>query len=100
MSVLQPLLRKRPARARLQIPLEGEGSLLVGKCHVGLQSPRGKLGRVSDLTRVVPFQAISQIKSDADIEVICVGFALEDVYVVQAGLRTAVPVRLPGAGAG
>src|SRR5712692_3014603 len=79
------LLRKSPARSRLEILFERKSLLLIRECDVSLNDPRCLFRRVRDLTGVVLRQGGPQVARDADVVPIEMLQASEDVNLGHAG---------------
>lgn len=83
----QSLLGKRPARSGLQILFKSEGLFFFGECNLGLQLPRGVLGRVRYLACVVFFQTLAQVVCHSHVEMLWRFEASQDVHVSHKGNR-------------
>ncbi len=80
---LQPPFGKGPARSAFEVAFEFRSSLAIGERYRCLDSPRTELGRVRDFAGVVSAQAISEIVSQAGVEVFGTCLTLQNVHVTK-----------------
>ena len=83
----QTPIGKSPAGSSLQIFFEREGLGWIRECNAGHQFPRFILARVFGTTVVVMFYSFVDIVGDADVALIGVGDAADQVDVFHGAWR-------------
>ena len=69
---------------RLQVALEIEGLMLVGKRQLGPESPRREFRGVRAAARIVGGQSLAEIGRETNVGLVAMRFAAQEVDVIHA----------------